>query len=75
MDYYKEPKWKKRCRRCKYHTIMTGGDIKGDTTACYYIGMTEKRRGCPGAHCDKFEPMRRGKKKGANYEEHIDGFE
>lgn len=42
----------KRCKRCKYHTSISGGEI-----ICYYIGMTDKPRGCmPGLDCTKFEP-------------------
>ena len=73
MDDFKEPEWKKRCRKCKYSVLMTG--MRVQTIACYYIAMKEERRGCPGSECDKFEPRRRGQNKGVNHEEHIDGFE
>lgn len=59
----KEPEHKKRCRRCKYSTRISGVSGKeAPVTACYYFGMTNEVRGCPASECDKFEPRRRGKK-------------
>ena len=57
----KEPEWKKRCRKCRYSTLMHG--CREQMIACYYIAIKEERRGCPGAECDKFTPRRRGRPK------------
>lgn len=61
MDYLKEPEWKKRCRRCKYHTLMYSLEMRGNNIACYYYGFTGERKNCSGENCDKFESYRRGK--------------
>lgn len=41
----------KRCNQCIYRTKV--GESM-EQTACFYLGYTGKRRGCPVDKCDKF---------------------
>ena len=44
-----------KCSKCIYRTRI--GE-SGEETACFYLGYTGKRRGCPVDNCDKFKEGR-----------------
>ena len=62
----RDSSYKKRCRKCKYSTIMHGIKYQKSVLACYYLGITGERRGCKASECDKYEPRKRGIKNDNN---------
>ena len=57
----KEPEYKKRCRKCKYHVKLSVPGY-GPYTACDYLEKRNELRGCPASECDKFESRRKKRK-------------
>lgn len=50
----KEPEFKKRCRTCKYRTMMSHNKHMS-AIACGYILATGHMRGMPGEQCTRYE--------------------
>lgn len=47
----------KLCKSCRY-----SGKLSTTQICCEYILIEKKRRGCPLGWCDKYQPIKKGKK-------------